>query len=117
MSADMIEVGGVMRPATYEKAVELAAAQIAPIEAAREKVRDAASDLVDVCIRQYPVGSRVGVNIAARQSPTHEVMEVNQYGVLTLKNVYTCTIRKLKADSWMISPCTSWYTREERKTK
>lgn len=112
---DMIEVGGVMRPATYDKAAELAEAQEAPIAEAREKVYAAQRELLEVCIRQYPVGSRVSVNIAARRDPTHEVIEINENGWMTLKNTQTGTERGMMADSLNISPCRCWYSQEIRE--
>ena len=111
---DMIEIGGVMRPCTYEKAAELAEAQEAPIAEAREKVYAAQRELLEVCIRQYPVGSRVSVNVAAGRTPTHEVMAINEHGWMTLKNTQTGTERGMMADSLNISPCRCWYS-EMRK--
>ena len=110
MLQEMIEVGGVMRPGTYEKATELADAQESPILAAREKVYAAQRALLDVCIQQYPVGSRVSVNVAARCSPTHEVVAINENGWMTLRNISTGTERSMMADSTSISPCRCWYS-------
>ncbi len=112
---DMIEVGGVMRPATSEKAQKLAKAQEKPILAARQKIVEAENELLRVCIEQYPVGSRVRVNIAARQDPIHEVKAVNENGWMTLENIHTGTKRGMMASSHLISPCVSWYEKMEKK--
>lgn len=112
---DMIEVGGAMRPSTPERAMALADKQEAPILAAREKVYAAQGKLLEVCIRQYPVGSRVKVNIAARRSPTHEVVSVNEYGWMTLRNVSTGKERGMMADSTYISPARCWYSKGGKK--
>ena len=112
---EMIEVGGVMRPATYEKAAELAEAQKAPVLAAREKVYAAQRELLEVCVQQYPVASRVRVNIAAGRNPTHEVMAINENGWMTLKNIHTGTERGMMADSLDISPCRCWYSEMTKK--
>lgn len=114
MTQDMTEIGGVMLPTTYEKAMELAAAQEAPILEAKEKVYAAKRELLEVCVRQYPVGSRVSVNVAAGRSPTHEVMSVNENGWMTLRNVSTGTERGMMADSWNISPSKCWWVEEKK---
>jgi hypothetical protein len=111
---EMIEVGGVMRPSTYDQAAKLAEAQSAPIRAARDEVDAAQQNLLEVCVKQYPVGSRVNVNIAAGRTPQHEVVSINEYGWLTLRNTQTGTKREMRADSTSISPCTCWYTKEIR---
>jgi len=110
----MIEIGGIMRPSTWEEADAQASVIDAAIDAAREKVRLAERTVLDVCIAQYPVGSRVKVNIAAGRSPTHEVTAVNTYGLLTLRNVSTGTVREVMANSQSIQPCRSWYSQEKR---
>lgn len=112
---DMIEVGGVMRPSTYEKAMELAEKQQKPIDQARQRVREAEEVLLHVCLKQYPVGSRVTVNVAARRSPIHEVMSVNEHGWMMLKNCETGTMRGMSASSNLISPCQCWYAKVEKK--
>lgn len=106
---DMIEIGGVYRPSTYEKAAELAEAQEKPILEARQRVQDAEAELLRVCIEQYPVGSRVSVTVAARKSPTHEVVAINERGWMTLRNVSTGIERGMMANSTYISPCKCWY--------
>lgn len=110
----MVEVGGVMRPGSYEEAAEQADKVEAAIQAAKDKVNEAQQELHDVCVAQYPVGSRVDVNVASRRSPTHEVTAVNEHGWLTLRNIHTGTVRGLSATSTYIHPSRSWYEQSER---
>lgn len=113
---DMIEVGGVMKPATYEKARTLAEAQEKPILEARQKIYHAQAELLRVCVQQYPVGSRVNVNVAARRSPMHEVVSVDEHGWMKLRNVATGTERGMSATSTSISPCQCWYSTNKEAT-
>lgn len=108
----MIEIGGVMRPTSYEEAAALAEVQEAPILAARKRVYAAQREVLDICVSQYPIGSRLSVNIAARKNPTHEVIAINEHGWMTLRNVSTGKERGMMADSLNIKPCKCWYSQE-----
>lgn len=113
----MIEIGGVMRPGTREEAAQIAEGTDRIIEEARQKVYEAGANLLWVCVGQYPVGTRVDMNIAARRSPTHEVIAVNEHGWLTLRNIHTGTTRGLSADSTYISASRCWYEKMEKESK
>lgn len=111
----MIEIGGVMRPSSYEEATTAADTIENAIALAREKVYTAQRELLKVCADQYPTGSQVYVNIAAGRSTTHDVIAVNEHGYLTLRNPKTGTERQLAADSYSIHPARCWYRKVERK--
>lgn len=113
----MIEIGGVMRPCTSEEAAQIANESDGVIEEARQKVYDAQKTLHKVCVGRYPVGTRVEVNIAARRSPTHEVIAVNEHGWLTLRNIHTGTTRGLSAESTYITASRCWYEKMEKESK
>lgn len=110
----MIEISGVLRPSTSKEASSAADLIQQRIDEAREAVTTAQAHLLAVCVEQYPVGSRVQVNVAARRNPEHEVVAVNEHGWLTLRNCQTGTERGMMADSWTLSPSRCWYERMER---
>jgi hypothetical protein len=112
----MIEMNGKQVPSSCEEANELAEAIEGPIEAARDRVSQAKEELLETCIKAYPVGTLVQVNVAARRNPVHEVISVNEYGWLTLKNSQTGTERGMLADSNLIRPSRCWYKKTEKNS-
>jgi hypothetical protein len=112
----MIEIGGVMRASTSQEANKQADKIQKQLDRALEKIRQAKEAHHDLCMRLYPVGSRVEVHVGARRNPTHEVIAVNQYGWLRLRNIHTGTERGLSASSSYIRPSRCWYQSFERKT-